>query len=94
MSLFVLGGAMAEAGSVHVVPVALPAKVPAIYRSDHANYWMIGVPAVMVTDTSEYRTPRYHRMSVVAETLDIERMGVGCGWGGAGGVGFGEWRVM
>lgn len=70
-----MGAAMAEAGSVHLVPVALPAQVPAIYRSDHANYWMIGVSAVMVTDTSEYRTPHYHQMSDTAETLDFVRMG-------------------
>jgi len=70
-----IGGAMVEAGSVDVVPVALPAQIPALYRSDHANYWMIGAAAVMVTDTSEYRTPHYHRMSDTVETLDFLRMG-------------------
>ena len=70
-----IGSAMVEAGSVDVVPVALPAQIPALYRSDHANYWMTGVPAVMVTDTSEYRTPHYHRMSDVVGTLDFLRMG-------------------
>lgn len=69
-----MGAAMGEAGSVSVVPVALPAQIPALYRSDHANYWMQGYTAVMVTDTSEYRTPHYHRMSDVAGTLDYERM--------------------
>jgi hypothetical protein len=66
--------AMSEAGSVPTVQAALPAIVPAIYRSDHANFWMQGYTAVMVTDTSEYRTPHYHRMSDTAGTLDYERM--------------------
>ena len=70
-----IGSAMVEAGSVDVVPVALPAMVTAIYRSDHANYWMAGYPAVMVTDTSEYRTPHYHRASDTIDTLDFVSMG-------------------
>jgi hypothetical protein len=71
----VVGSAMAQAGAVDVVPVALPDRGQALYRSDHANYWMIGAAAVMVTDTSEYRTPHYHKMSDVADTLDFVRMG-------------------
>ena len=69
-----MGAAMVEAGSVSVVPVALPSQIQALYRSDHANYWFNGYAAVMVTDTSEYRTPHYHRMSDVAGTLDFVRM--------------------
>jgi hypothetical protein len=48
--------------------------VPALYRSDHANYWFEGYTAVMVTDTSEYRFPHYHQMGDVAEVLDFGRM--------------------
>ncbi len=69
-----MGGAMIEVGSIPVVPVALPAQIPALYRSDHANYWMQGYTAVMVTDTSEYRFPHYHKMGDVAEVLDFGRM--------------------
>lgn len=29
-------------------------------RSDHALFWDIGIPAVMVTDTANYRNPNYH----------------------------------
>lgn len=96
-----IGGAMVESGSVDVVPVALPAQIPALYRSDHANYWMIGAAAVMVTDTSEYRTPHYHRMSDTVETLDFVRMGSvvdgleGAVWvlGNRGGVDSLKWGI-
>ncbi|MBI5528037.1 MAG: M20/M25/M40 family metallo-hydrolase [Deltaproteobacteria bacterium] len=29
-------------------------------RSDHSPFWKNDVPAIMVTDTSEYRNPNYH----------------------------------
>jgi len=48
--------------------------VPDTRRSDHARFWDIGVPAVMITDTSNFRTPHYHRESDTLETLDTERM--------------------
>ncbi len=79
-----MGLAMVESGSTPVVPVALPPQVQALYRSDHANYWFNGYTAVMVTDTSEYRTPHYHKMSDTAGTLDFVRMsGVVDGLAGA-----------
>lgn len=65
-----LGSAMAGTGAVRVVPVALPPIVPDMYRSDHANYWVSGYPAVMVTDTSNFRNPHYHRATDTADTLD------------------------
>ena len=33
---------------------------PDARRSDHALFWNIGIPAVMVTDTANYRNPNYH----------------------------------
>jgi hypothetical protein len=38
---------------------------------------MQGYPAVMITDTSEYRNPHYHKPSDTIETLDFVRM-AGC----------------
>jgi Zn-dependent M28 family amino/carboxypeptidase len=29
-------------------------------RSDHASFWARGFPAIMITDTAEYRNPNYH----------------------------------
>lgn len=44
-------------------------------RSDHAPFWKAGIPAIMWTDTSEFRNPHYHRDSDTPETLDYEFMG-------------------
>jgi len=46
--------------------------VPDTRRSDHASFWDIGVPAVMLTDTANFRNPHYHRASDRVETLDLE----------------------
>lgn len=69
-----LGSAMVGAGSIPVTPVALPPVVRDIWRSDNGNYWRSGYPAVMVTDTSNFRNPHYHKATDTAETLDFERM--------------------
>ncbi|MCX7847315.1 MAG: M28 family peptidase [bacterium] len=39
---------------------ALPAFVPRIVASDHSSFWRCGYPAVMITDTAEFRYPYYH----------------------------------
>jgi Zn-dependent M28 family amino/carboxypeptidase len=69
-----LAESMSQAGTIHVVAAPLPPQITAIYRSDHANYWMQGYPAVMITDTSEYRNPNYHKPSDTPGTLDYNRM--------------------
>lgn len=66
--------AMSEANTIPVVAAPIPPMITAIYRSDHANYWMQGYPAVMITDTSEYRNPHYHTPRDTIETLDFGRM--------------------
>ncbi|OLB79826.1 MAG: hypothetical protein AUI14_09065 [Actinobacteria bacterium 13_2_20CM_2_71_6] len=53
--------------------LVLPAiALPLISRSDHVPYWAKGLKGVLVTDTSEYRTPHYHRADDVLATLDLE----------------------
>lgn len=69
-----LGSAMAGVGSIAVAPAALPPILRDIWRSDNGNYWVSGYPAVMVTDTSEWRNPHYHEATDTVETLDFERM--------------------
>jgi Zn-dependent M28 family amino/carboxypeptidase len=39
-------------------------------RSDHRPFWDLGVPAVQVTDTADFRNPHYHRPTDTPETLD------------------------
>jgi hypothetical protein len=48
--------------------------VPDLHRSDHAPFWGAGVPAVMWTDTAEFRNPHYHRPSDTPDTLDYPFM--------------------
>jgi hypothetical protein len=66
-----LGSAMSGAGTVKVLPVALPPVLRDIWRSDHGNYWASGFTAVMVTDTSNFRNPHYHTPQDTVETLDF-----------------------
>lgn len=51
----------------------LPFAPPDLHRSDHAPFWRLGVPAVMLTDTSNFRNPHYHRPTDTVETLDEDR---------------------
>jgi Zn-dependent M28 family amino/carboxypeptidase len=43
---------------------------PVLARSDHVPFWVADIPAVMWTDTAEFRNPNYHRPSDTPETLD------------------------
>jgi len=48
--------------------------VPPLAFSDHRNYWQEGYPAVMISDTSFFRTPHYHKATDTPQTLDYDRM--------------------
>ena len=50
-----------------------PETMPGIGWSDHWSFWQHDVPALMVSDTSFFRTPHYHKLSDLPETLDYER---------------------
>lgn len=43
---------------------------PVLARSDHAPFWAKKIPALMWTDTSEFRNHNYHRHTDTPETLD------------------------
>ena len=45
-------------------------RVADLLRSDHVPFWEAGLPAVMWTDTSEFRNPHYHRPTDTPDTLD------------------------
>lgn len=68
---------------VPVVGLAIPEGMPLaaieqwsphLLRSDHACFWEKNIPAVMWTDTSEFRNPHYHQPTDMPETLDYEFM--------------------
>jgi hypothetical protein len=74
-----------QAGSVSipvvglVVPEDLPlgsiAQLsPNLLRSDHICFWERKIPAVMWTDTAEFRNPNYHKITDTPDTLDYEFM--------------------
>jgi hypothetical protein len=52
------------------VMLGLEKLFPVLSRSDHAPFWRANIPAVMWTDTSEFRNAHYHRDSDTPDTLD------------------------
>ena len=63
---------------LEVMPIEMESPIPGlldIFRSDHAPFWLAGVPAIMITDTANFRNPNYHRPSDTLDTLDYNFMG-------------------
>ncbi len=55
--------------------LAVPERmVPDIRRSDQASFWDAGYPAIMVTDTADFRNIHYHTVGDILRTLDLGRM--------------------
>ncbi len=60
-----------------VVPLVVPGNgelLPDTRRSDHASFWEQGVPAVMLTDTANFRNPHYHQPTDTLDTLNLDFM--------------------
>ena len=56
------------------LPLVVPGNgemFPDVRRSDHASFWDMGYPAIMLTDTANFRTPHYHQPSDVIDTLNL-----------------------
>jgi aminopeptidase YwaD len=67
-----LAGEVRKAVPCEFLPVPFKGRiVPDTRRSDHASFWDLGYPAIMVTDTANMRNPHYHRPSDTIETLDL-----------------------
>jgi len=57
------------------LPLVVPGNgelLPDTRRSDHAPFWDQGYPAIMLTDTTNFRSPHYHQPSDTLETLNLE----------------------
>lgn len=52
------------------VPPGAERALPVLARSDHVPFWAQSIPAVMWTDTAEFRNPNYHRATDTSDTLD------------------------
>ena len=51
-----------------------PTSVPGVDWSDHLSFRRLGLPGVLVTDTSFMRNPNYHTENDRPDTLDYDRM--------------------
>jgi aminopeptidase YwaD len=72
-----LTGSITKAMNSHlpIVPLVVPGngeKLPDTRRSDHTSFWEQGFPAVMLTDTANFRNPNYHRPTDTLETLNLD----------------------
>ncbi len=60
--------------SLPTFTLAVPSRgeaFPDVRRSDHASFWDEDLPAVMLTDTANFRNPHYHQPTDRIETLDL-----------------------
>jgi Zn-dependent M28 family amino/carboxypeptidase len=58
-----------------VIPLVVPGNgelLPDTRRSDHTAFWEEGFPAVMLTDTANFRNPHYHRPTDTIHTLNLD----------------------
>lgn len=57
-----------------LIPMTVPGNgevLPDTRRSDHAAFWDYGFPAVMLTDTANFRNPHYHQPTDTIDTLNM-----------------------
>ena len=68
-------GVKQSSPSLQTLALTVPGRgeaLPDVRRSDHAAFWDRGFPAVMLTDTANFRNPHYHRPTDRLDTLNIE----------------------
>jgi len=71
------GAARERVPDLKTVALTVPGNgelLPDTRRSDHAAFWHYGYPAVMLTDTADFRNPHYHRSTDRLDTLNLEFM--------------------
>ncbi len=52
------------------VYLGLEGWLPVLHRSDHSPFWKAKIPALLWTDTAEFRNANYHRPTDTPDTLD------------------------
>jgi len=60
-----------------VISIAAPGTgeiTPDLRRSDHSPFWIADIPALMITDGSNFRNPNYHSPDDVLDSLDFTFM--------------------
>lgn len=63
-----------ELKTLKVISPGMGTLVPDLLRSDHGPFWFAGLPALMLTDGSEFRNPNYHTINDKVETLNFTFM--------------------
>lgn len=64
-------------GDLPFIGGLLRRRVPAVRhfaRSDHVPFWEARIPALMITDTGNFRYPHYHQTTDTPEKLDYQRL--------------------
>ena len=51
-----------------------PTSLAGVDFSDHRNYWVLGYPAVMITDTAFFRNSAYHTEQDTYDRLNYKKM--------------------
>ena len=51
-----------------------PDNIPGIGWSDHWSFWMLGYPAIMVTDTAPFRYHHYHKPTDTPDKIDYAKL--------------------
>ena len=51
-----------------------PDNIPGIGWSDHWSFWMMGYPAIMITDTALFRYREYHTPEDTPDQVDYEKL--------------------
>lgn len=67
-------GAFRSVAQVPSEGVAAPRFINEVRRSDHYAFWQAGIPAIMVTDTANFRYRQYHTPADTAEIIDIDTL--------------------
>lgn len=62
------------ASTLPAAGVSVPGAIEGVDWSDHAEYWRIGLPAVMVTDMPPLRNPHYHEPTDLPDQVDPARI--------------------
>jgi Zn-dependent M28 family amino/carboxypeptidase len=52
------------------VYLGLEGWLPVLHRSDHSPFWKAQIPAMLWTDTAEFRNPNHHCATDMPKTLD------------------------
>ncbi|MEZ6112023.1 MAG: M20/M25/M40 family metallo-hydrolase [Pirellulaceae bacterium] len=54
--------------------MAAPRFLKDIFRSDHAAFWHCGYPALMITDTANFRYRHYHTPQDTVDKIDFDQL--------------------